>query len=379
MSEIDISTAKTLLGAFARSAGDKIDGVVYHLACEGNVGMLSTILDHGLIASELNVDFRVSHAILPLTESAADKKAGKKLVDEWLKKFGGSLKSQLSRNLCRAQQPAVVRGLLARGANPNATFKFDDEGKRTPISRAIGRKDVASTMLMVDRLLETGEVPLFSDQSSIFVTLAGTFRTVDEMKFTVSVMDELGKRDLPRVWQERIGKALLAATGKSAQFDLDRHLTTGPYHLKMMALARMAEQSKWKELIRRGRHDYDITEGLLDAKDLVETKIQIVRNMVRDGVDVDAPLARCRPGGDPCPLIHAAVFANNVEMVKVLLDLGADPNRKVLTGTSDGPVSAIEVNQQSVESLQAIAAWRAQAAVAAVIKNRIALEVMPTP
>jgi hypothetical protein len=293
-----------------------VSPAITELAKAGDIVRCNAIYESGVLKT--CVDRHVAYAVLPIKSAVKDGEFVKFLVDDWIMQMRGYEAPRVNSALREIEDPAIVRELLQLGANPNVL----KGAKYTPIGAALHARHTEALREMLLSVKETDQAPMIDRYRSIFDCILDPACPPAIAGDAMAAVNEIASYgDLPRSFRRAAGQAL-----HDAATDREREPLSQPIEnaLVLMTYATLPAANYWAPVLRAGEKtniaDWLVKEGasLLGA--------QILRNMVANNFDPDRSLSYAGSKTmNSKPLLHAAVSVDNARLVKLLIDLGADP------------------------------------------------------
>jgi ankyrin repeat protein len=244
----------------------------------------------------------------------------------------------------------AVKLLLAAGADPNVKFNDGDDSRITPLIMAAE----GNNLEIVRVLLQAGADPKAVTRKGVSALSAAAERNNREL---VRLLTRAGSREngpalLVPVREgnlalvRRLIRAGADVNRKGAMDMMAPYGTEGLTPLEVAIRARGWERG-FVAAVGEKRSRLSVARAA-EAKRKTKALLQIIRELVRAGADVNQPASRVDLGGGP---LYQAVKAGDMELVKVLLKAAADPNADYVLHSAAG-----EGFVQIVESLVAAGA-----------------------
>jgi hypothetical protein len=319
-----------LLFAMVATAPDRLPAMVNMLVEQRDLDALRLMLESALLPAERGMRLELGAAISPL----ANIPAAAVLVKDWLSFFELDTQERLDNALhsrSGSNIESLVQGLLALGANPNGTQ--DAKAGTTALGRAffaVGETKILP--LYLAELKRRDQMPLFRIDAdgapqSLFDHVSGN-AYASSLAIEITFRQALDN-DIPQSWRREIGRAMLANmtlrtkpmfSPTGGRSELDMHLISHCY---------FDDPADWIRLLAGGVNPWTIPTQLSHNRKLSKFAPGMIAGMLEAGVDLDAVLGKYQRGKTICPLLFCAVGAGNVTLLKILLEAGADPCRKI--------------------------------------------------
>jgi hypothetical protein len=104
---------------------------------------------------------------------------------------------------------------------------------------------------------------------------------------------------------------------------------------------------------------------------------RLIMALLRDGARIDEVRVLITDDGIPCTLLQAAAFSGKEEIIRQLIDAGADPGRTVGDGSENYPIAHLDAKglwdmNPYRQPSQALGAWKAREAIGSIIGRTVA-------
>lgn len=385
-------TIQDIVQAAKRQMGANITQLALDLAEKGALDGLRPVLEVTLPelpssgSSTKARDFFLQ--FLSVLDSPADPDAARALATDVANKLGFLKPRALEYMLGNITGEKQGARLMKFGADPNGAATKNAKSSLTPLGMALSaisagnRTDLSMPRAMIEECARRNEIPmtnvLYEGKTSrhftvfqLIVDRAAPVEPVDSAistKAVMSVVAGLDRVDMPASWPAAIAEPFLKPAKQSA-FDIPGR------HSQLLALVSFAEFESAKQMIS--------VFNVPTAPKSVGTSIidlsyrdfdRLITSMVKHGVDVDSINAKTNADDIPCTLLQLAALCGKGEMVKRLLEAGADAGLKVGAQTENYQIADMDALglwncQAPREPCEALLAWKAKHAIESTLRK----------
>lgn len=374
---------RQVFAALPNASSTALTSTLEAMAKAGNLSLFQLVLDEGLVDFTSRNREAIGFAALPLLQTSGDPDGAKKLVQSWMAACGADSVSVINERLKLSNTEQEVRDLVSLGGDPLAVLPGS---RMTVLGEALSRNHETGVCTLLDILRERGQLPVDEVGGNFFRSLgqieSKKNAAVGSRRWQVvareKIAEHLCAKDLPDDWREEVGRALLSIGSGSIDYEGAPLLGDAGLlkaHLVLMGCAKIPSPKSWSDVFANDSAAEEIGHALVSQEE-GDLKFRVVANMLEAGLDPDAIPARGSKKGFTCTLLVAAVQEKNAAMAKILLEGGANPERRLFANINfeEKTLDCFEYVERfgSPDLKQVFSAWRAKEAVASVVRTAAA-------